>query len=38
MKNVTPVHEIDCFHGWELFILLYLYDVLTAVDMAPTKI
>ena len=22
-----PVHEIGCFHGYESFILLYLYDL-----------
>ena len=27
MKKVIPVREIDCFHGRELFVLLYLNDL-----------
>ena len=34
MKNVIPVHEIDSFHGRELFILLYLHDVMRCLDFA----
>ena len=34
MKKVIPVREIDCFHGRELFILLYLNDVMRCLDFA----
>ena len=33
LKNMAPVHENSLFHGQELFILLYLHDALTTLEM-----
>ena len=38
LKNMTPVHENSLFHGRELFILLYLCDALTTLEMTTLSV